>query len=77
MNDIFEANKTLFDVTRRLIAKVKSVTTENNSLKAQLNSAQSATALTDEQKAEIEQLLAETKEVLTDSTSETVSQITA
>ena len=50
MNDIFEANKTLFDVTRKLIAKVKSVTAENNSLKAQLNSAQSATSLTDEQK---------------------------
>lgn len=77
MNDIFEANKTLFDITRKLIAKIKSVTAENNSLKVQLNSAQSATALTDEQKAEIEQLLAETKEVLTDSTSETVSQITA
>ena len=66
MNDIFEANKTLFDITRKLIAKVKTVTAENNSLKAQLNSAQSATALTDEQKAEIEQLLAETKEVLTE-----------
>lgn len=77
MNDIFEANKALFEVTRKLIAKVKDVTAENISLKAQLNSAQSATALTDEQKAEIEQLLAETKEVLTDTNSaETVSQIT-
>lgn len=77
MNDVFEANKALFEVTRKLIAKVKDVTAENVSLKAQLNSAQSATALTDEQKAEIEQLLAETKEVLTDTNSaETVSQIT-
>lgn len=77
MNDIFEANKALFEVTRKLIAKVKDVTAENISLKAQLNSAQSATALTDEQKAEIEQLLAETKEVLTDTNSaETVNQIT-
>lgn len=77
MNDIFEANKALFEVTRKLIAKVKDVTAENISLKAQLNSAQSATVLTDEQKAEIEQLLAETKEVLTDTNSaETVNQIT-
>lgn len=77
MNDVFEANKALFEVTRKLIAKVKDVTAENVSLKAQLNSAQSATALTDEQKAEIEQLLAETKEVLTDTNSaETVNQIT-
>lgn len=66
MNDIFEANKALLELVRNLVAKVKTVKEENITLKSQIENAQSQTLLTEDQKTEIEQLLAETKKVLED-----------
>ena len=68
MNDIFEANKALMDTSKQLILRVKDLKAENVALRTQISSTQNSLTLTDEQKAEIEQLLAETKAVLTEDT---------
>lgn len=64
MDNLIEANEKLIDTVKSLIAKIKDLRNENENLRMQLNSSQSAMILTNEQKAEIEKLLVETKEVL-------------
>lgn len=64
MDNLIEANEKLINTVKSLIAKIKDLRNENENLRMQLNSSQSAMILTDEQKAEIEKLLVETKEVL-------------
>ncbi len=64
MDNLIEANEKLINTVKSLIAKIKDLRNENENLRMQLNSSQSAMILTDEQKTEIEKLLVETKEVL-------------
>lgn len=64
MDNLIEANEKLIDTVKSLVAKIKDLRNENENLRMQLNSSQSAMILTNEQKAEIEKLLVETKEVL-------------
>ncbi len=66
MDNLIEANEKLINTVKSLITKIKDLRNENENLKIQLNSSQSAMILTNEQKAEIEKLLVETKEVLED-----------
>ncbi len=67
MDNLIEANEKLINTVKSLIVKIKDLRNENENLRMQLNSSQSAMILTNEQKAEIEKLLVETKEVLEDS----------
>lgn len=67
MDNLIEANEKLINTVKSLIVKIKDLRNENENLGMQLNSSQSAMILTNEQKAEIEKLLVETKEVLEDS----------
>lgn len=67
MDNLIEANEKLINTVKSLIVKIKDLRNENENLKLQLNNSQSAMILTNEQKAEIEKLLVETKEVLEDS----------
>lgn len=67
MDNLIEANEKLINTVKSLIIKIKDLRNENENLRMQLNSSQSAMILTNEQKAEIEKLLVETKEVLEDS----------
>jgi len=67
MDNLIEANEKLINTIKGLIVKIKDLRNENENLRMQLNSSQSAMILTNEQKAEIEKLLVETKEVLEDS----------
>lgn len=61
MNNIFEANQTLLQLIKDLIAKLKVLKNENIDLKNQIATNNSQLLLTEEQKAEIEQLLAVAK----------------
>lgn len=61
MNNIFEANQALLQLIKDLIAKLKVLKNENIDLKNQIATNNSQLLLTEEQKAEIEQLLAVAK----------------
>lgn len=61
MNNIFEANQALLQLIKDLIAKLKVLKNENTDLKNQIATNNSQLLLTEEQKAEIEQLLAVAK----------------
>lgn len=60
MNTLLEANKKLLELVTQLVAKVK----EQKVTIQELRTINQQSVLTDEQKAEIEKLLLETKEVL-------------
>ena len=60
MNTLLEANKKLLELVTQLVAKVK----EQKATIRELRTINQQSVLTDEQKAEIEKLLLETKEVL-------------
>lgn len=60
MNTLLEANKKLLELVTQLVAKVK----EQKATIQELRTINQQSVLTDEQKAEIEKLLLETKEVL-------------
>ena len=60
MNTLLEANKKLLELVTQLVAKVK----EQRVTIQELRTINQQSVLTDEQKAEIEKLLLETKEVL-------------
>lgn len=64
MENIVEANEKLVTVVKQLINKVKVLKEENSNLKNQLGTATQSLTLTDNEKAEIEKLLVETKEIL-------------
>lgn len=61
MNNIFEANQALLQLIKDLIAKLKVLKNENTDLKNQIATNNSQLLLTEEQKTEIEQLLAVAK----------------
>lgn len=61
MNNIFEANQALLQLIKDLIAKLRVLKNENTDLKNQIATNNSQLLLTEEQKAEIEQLLAVAK----------------
>lgn len=61
MNNIFEANQALLQLIKDLIAKLKVLKNENTNLKNQIATNNSQLLLTEEQKTEIEQLLAVAK----------------
>ena len=60
MNTLLEVNKKLLEFVTQLVAKVK----EQKATIQELRTINQQSILTDEQKAEIEKLLLETKEVL-------------
>jgi hypothetical protein len=60
LNTLLEANKKLLELVTQLVAKVK----EQKATIQELRTINQQSVLTDEQKAEIEKLLLETKEVL-------------
>lgn len=60
MNTLLEANRKLLELVTQLVAKVK----EQKATIQELRTINQQSILTDEQKAEIEKLLLETKEVL-------------
>ena len=60
MNTLLEANKKLLELVTQLVVKVK----EQKATIQELRTINQQSVLTDEQKAEIEKLLLETKEVL-------------
>lgn len=60
MNTLLEANKKLLELVTQLVTKVK----EQKATIQELRTINQQSVLTDEQKAEIEKLLLETKEVL-------------
>lgn len=61
MNNIFEANQALLQLIKDLIAKLRVLKNENTDLKNQIATNNSQLLLTEEQKTEIEQLLAVAK----------------
>ena len=61
MNNIFEANQALLQLIKDLITKLKILKNENTDLKNQIATNNSQLLLTEEQKTEIEQLLAVAK----------------
>jgi len=61
MNNIFEANQALLQLIKDLIAKLKVLKNENTDLKNQIATNNNQLLLTEEQKTEIEQLLAVAK----------------
>lgn len=64
MNDILELNKQLLNTVKQLVVKVKEQKQIIVELKTHSQHLTDQFTLTDEQKQEIEQLLAETKEIL-------------